>query len=395
MRITCNQEDLSRALSTVNRAVGSRPTMPVLANVLLATDGGRLKLSATNLDLGITTWVAANVEEEGTVTVPANLLTNLVSKMPLGKDVELHEDSKTRTLAVKCQRSRAQVRGIDPEEFPPIPTAEDQATVSMDQALCKELINQVAFGAARDDTRPVLAGVSLELEDDRITLAASDGFRLVMRDTTLEQDITEPVKVIVPARALEELGRVLGDDEDAKVEMTVTPNRSQVLFRAGDVYLVSRLIEGQFPNVRNFIPKSWATKVVVDRKAFAAAMGRVTLFAAESANVVRLEVEVGENGEGLTPGRLMVEAQAQDLGESHDELDASIEGESTHLAFNAEYLNEFANALAGDTIDSETGDKKTIDEVVIEITGPLSPGVVRGGGLPDYLHVIMPMHTVR
>ena len=394
MRITCTQDHLSWGLSTVTRAVGSRPTMPVLANVLLATDGSRLKLSATNLDLGITTWVTANVEEEGTVTVPARLLTDLVNSMPVGQSVELREEEKTRTLTVKCQQSRAQVRGIDPEEFPPMPTAEDQPTVSIDQALCKELINQVAFGAARDDTRPVLAGVSLELEEAQITLAASDGFRLVMRDATLQQEISEPVKVIVPARALQELVRILGDDEGA-VEMTVTPNRSQVLFRAGDVNLVSRLIEGQFPNVRNFIPKSYATKVVVARQAFADAMRRVSLFARESANVVRLEVQAGENGEGLTPGRLMIEAQAQDLGESHDELDASIEGESTHLAFNAEYLNEFASALAGGTIDPETDKLKDIDEVVVEITGPLSPGVVRGGGLPDYLHVIMPMHTVR
>ncbi len=394
MRITCTQDHLSRGLSTVTRAVGSRPTMPVLANVLLATDGSRLKLSATNLDLGITTWVTANVDEEGTVTVPARLLTDLVNSMPVGQSVELHEEEKTRTLTVKCQQSRAEVRGIDPEEFPPMPTAEDQPTVSLDQALCKELINQVAFGAAGDDTRPVLAGVSMELEEAQITLAASDGFRLVMRDATLDQEIADPVKVIVPARALQELERILGDDEGA-VEMTVTTNRSQVLFRAGDVNLVSRLIEGQFPNVRNFIPKSYATKVVVARQPFADAMRRVSLFARESANVVRLEVEAGENGEGLTPGRLTIEAQAQDLGESHDELDASIEGESTHLAFNAEYLNEFANALAGGTIDPDTDKMKDIDEVVVEITGPLSPGVVRGGGLPEYLHVIMPMHTVR
>ena len=394
MRITCTQDHLSRGLSTVTRAVGSRPTMPVLANVLLATDGERLKLSATNLDLGITTWVTANVEEEGTVTVPARLLTDLVNSMPVGQNVELHEEEKNRTLTVTCQQSRAQVRGIDPEEFPPMPTAEDQPTVSLDQALCKELINQVAFGAARDDTRPVLAGVSLELDEAQITMASSDGFRLVMRDATLEQEVADPVKIIVPARALQELVRVLGDDEGA-VEMTVTPNRSQVLFRTGDVNLVSRLIEGQFPNVRNFVPKSYATKVVVARQAFADAMRRVSLFARESANVVRLEVEAGETGEGLNPGRLMIEAQAQDLGESHDELDASIEGESTHLAFNAEYLNEFANALAGGTIDPETDKLKDIDEVVVEITGPLSPGVVRGGGLSDYLHVIMPMHTVR
>ncbi len=394
MRITSTQDHLSQALSTVSRAVGTRPTMPVLANVLLATDGSRLKLSATNLDLGITTWVTANVEEEGTVTVPARLLTDLVGSLPVGQSVELREEAKTRTLTVTCQQSRTQVRGIDPEEFPPMPTAEDQPTVSMDGALCKELINQVAFGAARDDTRPVLAGVSFQLEGAQITLVASDGFRLVMREATLEQEVPEPVKVIVPARALLELARILGDGDDP-VEMTVTPNRSQVLFRAGDVNLVSRLIEGQFPNVQNLIPKSYATKVVVARQAFAEATRRVSLFARESANVVRLEVEAGENGDGLTPGCLTIEAQAQDLGESRDKLDASIEGESTHLAFNAEYLNEFASALAGGTIDPETDKLKDIDEVVFEITGPLSAGVVRGGGLPDYLHVIMPMHTVR
>ena len=394
MRITCTQDHLSQALSTVTRAVGSRPTMPVLANVLLATDGSRLKLSATNLDLGITTWVTANVEEEGTVTVPARLLTDLVNSLPLGQSVELKEEEKSRTLTVTCQQSRTQVRGIDPEEFPPMPTADEQPTVSLAGALCKEWINQVAFGAAREDTRPVLAGVSLELDEKQITLAASDGFRLVVREAELEQEVPEPVKVIVPARALQELVRILGDGADP-VEMTITPNRNQVMFRTGDVHLVSRLIEGQFPNFRNLIPKSWATKVVVDRQAFAAATGRVSLFARESANVVRLEIEAGENGEGLTPGSLTVEAQAQDLGESHDKLDASIEGESTHLAFNAEYLNEFASALAGGTIDPDTDKLTDIDEVVFEITGPLSAGVVKGGGLPDYLHVIMPMHTVR
>ena len=394
MRITCTQDHLSQALSTVTRAVGSRPTMPVLANVLLATDGSRLKLSATNLDLGITTWVTANVEEDGTVTVPARLLTDLVNSLPLGQSVELKEEEKSRTLTVTCQQSRTQVRGIDPEEFPPMPTADEQPTVSLAGALCKEWINQVAFGAAREDTRPVLAGVSLELDEKQITLAASDGFRLVVREAELEQEVPEPVKVIVPARALQELERILGDGADP-VEMTVTQNRNQVMFRTGDVHLVSRLIEGQFPNFRNLIPKSWATKVVVDRQAFAAATGRVSLFARESANVVRLEVEAGENGEGLAAGSLTVEAQAQDLGESHDKLDANIEGESTHLAFNAEYLNEFASALASGTIDPDTDKLTDIDEVVFEITGPLSAGVVKGGGLPDYLHVIMPMHTVR
>ena len=394
MHITCTQDHLSRALSMVSRAVGTRPTMPVLANVLIATDGTRLKLSATNLDLGITTWITANVEEEGAVTVPARLLTDLVNSMPVGQSVELSEDVKTRTLTVTCQQSRTQVRGIDPEEFPPMPTAEDQPTVSIDRALSRELINQVAFGAARDDTRPVLAGVSFQLEGAQLTLAASDGFRLVVREATLEQEAPEPVKIIVPARALQELVRILGDD-DEPVEMTVTPNRGQVLFRADDVNLVSRLIEGQFPNFRNLIPKSWETKVVVPRQAFAEATRRVSLFARESANVVRLEVEAGENGEGLAPGRLIIEAQAQDVGESRDELDASVEGASTHLAFNAEYLNEFASAVAGGTIDPETDKLKDIDEVVFEITGPLSAGVVKGGGLPDYLHVIMPMHTVR
>lgn len=394
MHITCTQENLSRALSMVSRAVGTRPTMPVLGNVLLTTDGNRLKLSATNLDLGITTWISANIEEEGTVTVPARLLTDLINSMPTGQMIDLSDEVKTKTLAVTCLQNRTQVRGINPEEFPPIPTDDDQPTVSIGQTLCKELINQVAFGAARDDTRPVLAGVSFQLDGAQLTLAASDGFRLVVREVTLDQESPSPVNIIVPARALQELVRILGDGDDT-VEMTVTPNRGQILFRVNNVNVVSRLIEGQFPNFQNLIPKSYATKVVVQRQAFAEATRRVSLFARESANVVRLEVKVEETAEGLSPGRLSIEAQAQELGESRDELDATVEGESTHLAFNAEYLNEFASALAGGTIDPETDELKAIDEVVFEITGPLSAGVVRGGDLPDYLHVIMPMHTVR
>ena len=381
MHVKCTQDHLSQALSSVIRAVGSRPMMPALGNVLLATDGERLKLAATNLDLGISTWIAAPIEEEGTVTVPARLLTDLVHSLPVGEQVELREKDQSRTLTVTCAHSHTQVRGIDPDEFPPIPTTEGEPTVSIERVLLREMIGQVAMAAARDDTRPVLAGVSVELAGSQLTMAAADGFRLAVREATLERELPEPVNIIVPARALQELVRVMGDDDGA-VEITVTPNQSQVLFRAGDVVLVSRLIEGQFPNYQQIIPKSHTTRVVVPRRAFSEATRRVSLFARESANVLRLGVEAGGDGDGLVPGQVVIDAQAQDVGEIRDEVDASIEGESTHIAFNAEYLNDLLGVL-------ET------DDVVLEVTGPLSPGVIKGADLADYLHVIMPMHTVR
>lgn len=384
MRISCAQEQLSRGLAVVGRAVGGRTTLPVLNNVYLASDGERLKLSATNLEIGITTWVPGSLDGEGQLTVPARLLSDFVNSLPAGQQVLLDANPRTFTLHLECARYHANIKGIDPEEFPPIPSADDRPTIKLGAGLLKEMINQVAFSAARDESRPVLAGVNLRLDETRLVLSAADGFRLSKREAALEQGLPEKLDIIIPARALTELARLL-DDGDEDVEVTVTPNRSQVVFRvraeSGEVILVSRLLEGQFPDLERVIPKTYTTKVNIKRGEFVTANRIAALFARDAANVVKLEVTPGEEG-GLTPGSVKLSANAVEVGDNEGEVDAAVEGDATYISFSADYLSDVLGVLAS-------------EEIALQITGPLSPAVVRGVDQPDYTHVIMPMHTVR
>jgi len=384
MRISCVQDHLSRGLAIVSRAVGGRTTLPVLNNVLLASDGERLKLSATNLEIGITTWVTARVEAEGQITVPARLVSDFVNSLPAGQPVQMEANERSHSLHLDCARYNANIKGIDAEEFPPIPSADDRPTIRLRSGLLKEMITQVAFSAARDESRPVLTGVNLRLDETRLSMAAADGFRLSLREAVLEKGLPEKLDIIIPARSLSELARLLGDgDED--VEATVTPNRTQVLFRVrseqGEVNLVSRLLEGQFPDLMRVIPKTSTTQVTAKRAEFVTATKIASLFARDAANVVRLEITPGADG-GLTPGKVALSANAAEVGDNHGELDASVDGEETYISFSSEYLADVLNVLA-------------TDEIKLEVTGPLSPALVRGLGLAEYTHVIMPMHTVR
>lgn len=384
MRISCVQDRLSRGLAIVGRAVGGRTTLPVLNNVLLASDGDRLRLSATNLEIGITTWVSARVEVEGQLTVPARLLADFVNSLPGDQAVSLEANARTSALHIQSGRFDANVKGIDADEFPPIPAAEDRPTIKLSAALLKEIITQVAFSAAKDETRPVLAGVNMKVDETKLTMAAADGFRLSVREAALERGLQETLDIIIPARSLTELARLLSDGED-EVEVTVTPNRSQVLFRVrseqGDVNLVSRLLEGQFPDLLRVIPKTYNTRANVKRTEFVTATRIAALFARDAANVVRLDVSPGAEG-GLTPGKISVSANAAEVGDNRSELDAAVEGDETHISFSSEYLSDVLGVL-------------NADEIALEVTGPLSPAIVRGIGVADYTHVIMPMHTVK
>lgn len=244
------------------------------------------------------------------------------------------------------------------------------------------MITQVAFSAARDESRPVLTGVNLRLDETKLTMAAADGFRLSLREAELERGLPEKLDVIIPARSLNELARLLGDsDED--VEVTVTPNRTQVLFRVrgeqGEVHLVSRLLEGQFPDLMRVIPKTHTTQALLKRTEFMTATKIAALFARDAARVVRLEITPGAEG-GLTPGKVTILAVAAEVGDNRGEVDGAVTGEETFISFDSEYLGEVLGVLG-------------TDEIALEITGPLSPALIRGLGLADFTHVIMPMHS--
>lgn len=374
MKVSCLQENLARGLQTVGRAVSTRSTLPILSHVLLRTDAGRLKLTATNLEIAATAWVLAKVEDEGGVTVPAKLLTDFVNSLPSGQ-VDLSLDVRTKTLHIASGSYEANVKGQDAEEFPLTPTIPGKPTTRVAESTLRRLVNEVAFVAATDDSRPVLTGVLTRLEGEEITLVAADPYRLGIRRGALLQRVDPPVEVIIPARSLQELARMIGDTDDP-VDIAVTPTKSQVIFHADDLDLVSRLIEGQFPNYRQVIPSSYVTRVVVSREDLLQATRLASYFARDAANIVRLQVDPSDGG-----APLVVSAQATEVGDEVSRIDATVEGAATQIAFNSRFLNEALGSLASAT------------EVALELGGPLAPGVLKiVGEDPDkYLHVVMPL----
>jgi DNA polymerase III subunit beta len=379
VKITCKQQDLSRGLTAVSHAVSSRSTLPILSNILLATDQGRLKLAATNLEIGINCWVDAQIHEEGTTTVPAKLLTDLVSSLPQAPvDISVAED--TNLLNIKSSGSTANIKGMDASEFPLIPSAEGgEPPVLLDAVLLKEMIAEVAFAAADDDSRPVFTGVQVQVNEEKITFAAADAFRLAVRVAPLPGDDHPRGDILVPARTLTELARIL--PAEGPVEMIVTPNRSQVLFHTPQLDLVSRLIDGTFPNFRQIIPKEHATRAVVETKLFAEAVKRAALFARDSSNITRVKINPGEN-DGLEPGALTVEATAEDLGDNTSTVNAAVDGPELQIIFNVKYLADVLAVIG-------------TPEVALEANGATKPGVIKPVGASDYTYVIMPMHINR
>ncbi|HID65016.1 MAG TPA: DNA polymerase III subunit beta [Anaerolineae bacterium] len=377
MKVSCLQENLAKGLSIVGRAVATRSTLPVLSNVMLATDGSRLKLSATNLEIGIVCWIGAKVEEDGSITVPARLLTDFVNSLPPER-IDMELTVRTQTLNLKCARFEANIKGIDAQEFPLIPTASEDNKISLDPSMLRLMIDQVVFAAATDESRPILTGVLAEFQGEQLTLAAADGFRLSVRTAHLPEPVSEPVTVIVPARALAELSRISAEQEQP-IEITITPARNQALFHLANVDLVSQLIEGNFPDYNQIIPTSYSTRTVVSTSDFLKAARTANIFARDAANIVRLEIVPG--GE-LTPGRVTLTATSAEVGDNVGEIDAVIEGEEIEIAFNARYLIDVLSV-----VDSA--------QVALETTTASSPGVIRPVGSEDFTHVIMPMHISR
>lgn len=379
MKITCKQQDLSRGLSTVSHAVSNRSTLPILANILLATDHGRLKLYATNLEIGINCWIDATIHEEGSTTVPAKLITDFVNSLPQDAvDITVPDDS--HTVSVKSKRSSANIKGLDPSEFPLSPSTDgSEPPVVIDASLLKEMIAEVAFAAADEDSRPVFTGVLVQVNNEKITFVAADSFRLAARVAPLPGDSTSRSDMIVPAKTLSELGRIL--PSEGQVEMIVTPNRSQVLFHTENVDLLSRLIEGTFPNYKQIIPKEHTTRVVVETKEFAAAVKSVAPFARDSSNITRIKVN-GGTGESIEPGTLTIEATAEDIGNNVSTINAAVDGPEQQIIFNVKYL---ADVLA--IIDTP--------EVALEVTSAGRPGVIKPVGAADYNYIIMPMSSNR
>jgi DNA polymerase-3 subunit beta len=375
VHFTCQQAELHRALTHVSRAVARKSTLPVLTNVLLSAEEGECRLAATNLEIAITASLPARVVEPGRLAVRADLLSEFVSSLP-SDEVTLRMERGSLTLGVSCGYSKANIKGVPPEDFPLLPHIGEQVpTARVDADLLREMIGQVAFAAATDDSRPVLAGVLVELQGSTLTLAAADGFRLSVRSAELDQPVPADLAIIVPARSLLELARSMAD-ADGPIDLLVTPGQAQLLARSGPVEFMSRLIDGHFPEFRQIIPKTYTTRVVVSREAFLGAARRAKIFAQSNNDVVRLQLLPGDSE--LDPGSVIVSAQAAEAGDNEDLLSARVEGPRAQIAFNGRYLAEVLSVIKS-------------PEVALEMTSPNAAGVFRAVGDPSFTHVVMPM----
>ena len=403
MRVSCLQENLAKGLAIVGRAVSSRSTMPVLANILLEARDNQLRLAATNLEIGVTCWIGAKVEDEGSITVPARLLTDFVNSLPPDR-IDMELTARTQTLNLRCANFDANMKGIDAANFPIIPTIDgvsgddggmEGMRIELEASGLRKMVDQVVFAAASDESRPTLTGVEVTFKEGRITLAATDGYRLSVRSAHVDGSMPDvPITVIVPARSLGELARVSADaDESRPVQVLVTRERNQILFqvwgKGGEskggafhrVELASQLIDANFPDYRAIIPKTHSTRTVVDTASLLKAVRVAFLFARDNANIVRLKIQPA-NGSG--GGHVSLAATSSDMGDSVNDLEAMIEGDDLEISFNAKYLIDVLSQ---------------IDEpqVVLETTQPTRPGTIRPLGIGEdvFLHVVMPMHPSR
>jgi len=373
MKTSILQQQLSHGLGVVSRAVSPRSTLPVLGNILVATDGNRLRLSATNLELGITCWIPAKITEEGAVTVPARTYTDLINALP-NDSVDLRLNTRTQTLNVHCGTNITDIKGIDAQEFPPMPVPDLSEGVSLNVADFKEMIQQVAFAASVDEARPVLQGVLMTIRENEVTLAATDGFRISVRKARLANPVDQEVSVIIPARALSELARIATDGEQT-VTMNIPPGRGQVIFHLRDAELVSQLIEGNFPDYKVIIPRSSKTHTVISTASLLKACKQAEIIAREGNNVVRLNIQA----QGDVPGVVEISAQSEETGASEIKVDANVDGPGLLIAFNVRFLREVLEVVKSPSVALETNQNNT-------------PATLKPIGDDDFVHVIMPMH---
>lgn len=378
MRVSILQENLAKGLSIVGRAVDSRPTLPVLANVLLATEESRLKLAATNLEMSITTYIGAKVEQPGGITLPAKTLSELVSNLSPER-VDLLLDPATQTVNVRCGATTSNVRGINATEFPMIPQGGESA-LTLPGRVLRDMINQTVFASAKEDSRPILTGLYVNIDGSVITMAASDGYRLAVRTATLQdQSFPKPVSMVIPARSMAEVARIIGDDEE-DVGITLPGERDVILFHMASTDLSSQLLDGRYPDFAGIIPRSYATATTLYTTDLLRACKRAEIFARESNYSARLVVKPPKGPN--EPGEVMVVGKSAERGDSEGMIDAAVEGEPLEAAFNIRYLIDVLNVMPD-------------ERVILESNGPSHAGVVRPDGRDDFVAVIMPMSIGR
>ncbi len=366
MKVTCERGYLANALGVAGRAVSSRNTLPILSNVLLETEDDRLKLTATDLDTAIRCVIPAQISENGAVAVPAGVLGDVVSKLP---DAPVTLELQDGKVKVRSGKSDYTILSLPAEDFPVVPEVKEGIDITLPQSVLKDMLRLTTFAASKEETRSILMGVLFEARGNKLTLVATDTHRLAWKQTTLSEEVSTPVSQIIPAKPLAELERVLKDTVEETIHIRF--GQSQVQFETADVTLVSRVLDGQFPNYEKVIPKGVDRKIVFNRNEFLSAARRVFIVAKNNSEKAIL----------TTKGDLLeMTAESSEVGKAYEEVPISMDGENLTIAFNTRYLVDVLNILH-------------TEQATLELTGALNPGILRAQGQSDFLYVVMPMQA--
>lgn len=366
MRLTILQSNFARALGQVSRIVGARTTLPVLSNILISAKKGKIRFSATDLEVGISTQTIGKIDEEGEITLPARLLSDFVSNNK-DESVDISTDGAVATL--KSERFEAKIHGISAEEFPTVPEAPKDHFAVFGREIFSQALKKVNIAPATDETRPVLAGIYFQFSEKMLVLAATDSYRLAEKKLELTEAV-EDRKFIVPARTMNEVLRLASGGGDAKELVKISAAENQISFQIGDTHIVSRLIEGSFPNYTQIIPDSFKTTTEMKSAELLSAVKMSSLFAKDSANN---NIKVVVNG-----GNVTIASAASQSGSAKSVVQAKTTGENMEIAFNARYLLDILNVLSN-------------EEVTLSFNGGTSAGAVRTKSDSGYVYIIMPL----
>lgn len=366
MHIKLLQENFLRALTKVSRVVPSRPQIPILQNIKLVAKKDGVELTATNMETSETVWIGGKVEKEGEVCVVSKTLFEFVASLPT-ETVTIMQ--KEETLRVSCGGFQATLPTISTAEFPPTPTLVKSETGEVEKELLDKTLASVLFSAATDEGRPVLTGVKILIDGDDARLVATDGYRLSIKRVSLAAKTLSGV--IIPARALSEVVKLGLEEKEEKTIQIGLAGEKQVGFIVGDTTLLTRLLDGEYPNFERIIPKTFTTRALIDKEPFLRAVRSAAIFARDNANIVRLS---------LDKQKIIVSANAPQVGENKIELESKIDGEGGDIAFNSRFLIDFLTNFSE-------------DEFLFEMTGALNSGVFKPVKDDSYLHIIMPVRV--
>jgi DNA polymerase III subunit beta len=361
MKVVCSRDELAQKLGIVVRAVSTRASVQILSGVLLRAEGGRLHLAATDMELSLRSSLDAQVEGEGAVVVPGRLLVDLVRLLP-ADDVTFEHRAEEGVVHVTCGPSTSSLHTYSAEDFPRLPDLDAVGTFTVDREALLDTISRVARSASRDESRPVLTGILVRFEGGKLVMAATDSYRMSVKETELEGDAPE-LEAIIPARALSELSRIAQSGDT--LELGVHEN--QVVFAADDVWLTTRRIDGQFPNYKQLLPETFEHEVTLPRSELLEVVRRVAVMAQRN-SPLRMRFAEGE---------VTLLAQTQDVGEARESLPVGFSGEPLEIGFNADFLREGIESV-------------TADEIQLRLISPLRPGLIRAEG-DDFWYLIMPI----